>query len=95
MTEPTEEQPDTPMRALEEAIGKCASVSAFAQRIGVGQSTVSMWKSRGRVAAEYVPAIYRETGVDPKRLRPDIPWEVLREQADAPWDGTERRTKPT
>lgn len=91
--EPQSEQ----MKALNEAIATCDnSVTLFAERIGVGQSTVSMWRTRGRIAADNCPAIERETGVPCERLRPDIPWEVLRLQAanekGEAWDGrTERR----
>jgi len=97
MTEPTDDTKDSPMKALDEAIGKCASTSSFADRIGAGaQSTVSMWKARGRIPAEYCPAIERETGVRCERLRPDIAWDVLRMKAapcsgHEPWDGAERR----
>jgi DNA-binding transcriptional regulator YdaS (Cro superfamily) len=86
------------MQALDEAIAKCGTVTVFAQRIEVAQSTVSMWKARGRVPGENCPAIERETGVRCERLRPDIPWDVLRMQAGTepvasePWDGVERRT---
>jgi DNA-binding transcriptional regulator YdaS (Cro superfamily) len=72
------------MTALDEAISKFPTVTVFADRIGVAQSTVSMWKARKRVPAENCPAIERETGVRCERLRPDIPWDVLREQAHEP-----------
>lgn len=97
MTEPTEAIADSPMKALDDAIAACQnSVTVFAARIGVAQSTVSMWKTRGRIASDSCPAIERETGVRCERLRPDIPWTVLRMQAanekGEPWDGvTERR----
>jgi DNA-binding transcriptional regulator YdaS (Cro superfamily) len=71
------------MEALDAAIGDLG-VTAFAARIGVAQSTVSMWKARGRVPAEACPAIERETGVRCERLRPDVPWEVLRLQCADP-----------
>lgn len=89
--------PDTPLTALDEAIGKFETITIFAAHIGVAQSTVSMWKSRGRVPAENCPAIERETGVRCERLRPDIPWDVLREQTSQSQqrDGTERRAAPT
>jgi DNA-binding transcriptional regulator YdaS (Cro superfamily) len=40
-----------------------------------------MWKARGKVPAEHCPAIERATGVRCEELRPDVPWEVLREQS--------------
>jgi DNA-binding transcriptional regulator YdaS (Cro superfamily) len=83
---------DTPeMLALAEAIAACGGVGAFASAIStdelpVGQSKVSMWRTRGKVPPEYVPAIYRETlrrsaPVEPERLAPQVDWAVLREQA--------------
>lgn len=72
--------PDNPMTALDEAIAKADGVKNLAERIGVGQSTVSMWKARGRVPAENCPAIERETGVRCERLCPGVPWDVLRQQ---------------
>jgi DNA-binding transcriptional regulator YdaS (Cro superfamily) len=82
---------DSPMVALSEAIDICGGVGAFASAINtdelpVGQSKVSMWRSRGKVPPEYVPAIYRETlrrgrAIAPARLAPQVDWAVLREQA--------------
>lgn len=73
--------PDSPMKALDAAIAKSDGAGALAQRIGVAASTPSMWRARGRVPAEYCPAIERETGVKCEELRPDVPWVVLRERA--------------
>lgn len=88
MSEPT---PDTPIKALEEAIVLADGVSNLAIRIDRGQSTVSMWLTRGqearaqgkewKVPADACPAIERETGVTCERLHPGVPWEVLRMQA--------------
>jgi DNA-binding transcriptional regulator YdaS (Cro superfamily) len=86
------------MQALDEAIKVCGgTVAAFASAISteelpVSQSKVSMWRSRGSVPAEYVPAIYRETkrrgaAVEPERLKPRVDWDVLREQARAVVEG--------
>jgi DNA-binding transcriptional regulator YdaS (Cro superfamily) len=74
---------ETPMQALDAAIGDL-TVAQFAARIGVAQSTVSMWRARGRVPAENCPAIERETGVRCERLCPTTPWEVLRLQCADP-----------
>jgi DNA-binding transcriptional regulator YdaS (Cro superfamily) len=70
------------MKALDEAIAVATGVGQLAGRIGLPYgSTVSNWKQRGRVPAEYCPAIERETGVRCERLRPDVAWDVLRMQA--------------
>lgn len=84
--------PVTPeMQALDEAIDACGGVGALATAIStedlpVGQSKVSMWRARGKVPPEYVPAIYRETlrrgkPVACERLAPKVDWAVLREQS--------------
>jgi len=69
------------MEALQEAIDRAGGISALAALIGVVASAPSMWKSRGRVPAEHCPAIERATGVACEKLRPDVPWDVLRLQA--------------
>lgn len=69
------------MVALDAAIKACDGAAKFAARIGVALSSPSMWKTRKRVPAEHCPAIERETGVPCERLRPDVPWDVLRMQA--------------
>lgn len=45
-----------------------------------------MWKQRQNVPAEYCPAIERATGgmVRCEELRPDVEWDVLRQQAVKP-----------
>jgi DNA-binding transcriptional regulator YdaS (Cro superfamily) len=73
------------MSALDLAIEVCGGPPAFASAIGVRPSTPFMWKARQRVPAEHCPAIERETKrrgkpVPCERLRPDVPWSVLREQ---------------
>lgn len=68
------------MTPLERAIDIAHGVSALASAIGVSANAPSMWKTRGNVPAEHCPAIERATGVRCEDLRPDVPWEVLREQ---------------
>jgi DNA-binding transcriptional regulator YdaS (Cro superfamily) len=75
---------DTVLTALDEAIDKAHGVTNLADRIGVKQNTVSMWRSRAQenpawaVPAENCPAIERETGVRCERLNPRTDWAVLR-----------------
>lgn len=71
--------------ALNEAISLFPTVVAFASAIGAAESAPHMWRQRGRIPADYCPAILRETAalghpVTCERLRPDVPWGVLREQ---------------
>lgn len=75
-----------PMGALALAIEICGGPSALASAIQVSSTTPLMWRARGRVPAEYCPSIERETArrgrrVRSERLRPDVDWAVLREQA--------------
>jgi DNA-binding transcriptional regulator YdaS (Cro superfamily) len=88
--------PSDEMKALDEAFEKAGGVGALAVRLSVVSSAPSMWRARGRVPAEHCPAIERETGVRCERLRPDIPWDVLRIRAanGEPWDGVDRRANP-
>lgn len=66
------------MEAFLEAIKVAGSRADLADRVGVAHSTVGMWVFRKKVPAEHCPAIERETGVVCERLRPDVPWYVLR-----------------
>jgi len=44
----------------------------LAHRLGLTQSVVSNWLSRGRIPAERVLDVERETGVSRYAMRPDI-----------------------
>lgn len=77
------------MTPLERAIEMTGGVGALASALEVSPSVPSMWKKRGRVPAEYCPAIERATRnvsasehipVTCEELRPDVAWEVLRTQ---------------
>lgn len=60
---------------------------ALASLLGVSKAAVNQWKDAGRkVPAEKCPAIERATGgrVRCEELRPDVPWDVLREQVAEP-----------
>ena len=69
--------------ALERATEEVGGFIALASAIGVAASSPSMWKARGNVPAEYCPLIERATKgkVRCEHLRPDVAWDVLREQA--------------
>jgi len=70
------------MAALDDAIKAAGTAKSLAERINVSGSAVGMWKLRKSVPAEFCPAIERETGVSCERLRPDVPWDVLRMQSE-------------
>ena len=78
------------MEHLNKAITDAGGVSAFAALIGVGQSVVSNWRSRGAVAADACPTIERATagGVLCEELRPDVNWHRI---PDADWPHPEGR----
>lgn len=83
-------QAETPNDAAREAIGVLGGVVSAARILQVKDDryqTVQSWLAN-RVPAEYCPAIERETRARGKvvaceRLRPDVPWGVLREQVAA------------
>jgi DNA-binding transcriptional regulator YdaS (Cro superfamily) len=89
------------MDPIDRAAEVLGSQTALADLLGVSKGAVSQWKDAGRrVPAEYCPLIERATRergtpVLCEELRPDIAWDVLREQA-APeaWSGVERRATP-
>jgi DNA-binding transcriptional regulator YdaS (Cro superfamily) len=70
------------MSALHQAIDHCGGLTRLAAAIGVSPQRVSNWVERG-VPAERCPDIERATAgaVRCEDLRPDVAWQVLREQA--------------
>lgn len=82
------------MTPLDRAIAAAGSQAALASALGIVQGAISNWKTRGTaVPGDYCPSIERETRriaaekgdasliVTCEELRPDIPWDILREQA--------------
>lgn len=98
------------MSTTQSAIARACEVvggqATLAGHLDVTPATVSQWCNGVRpIPAERCPQIEkitRERGatVRCEELRPDVAWDVLREQAGeptaaaAPWDGTERRANP-
>lgn len=78
------------MNAIRKACEVLGSQTALAKALEVTPAAVNQWVSGARpIPAEQCPAIERATGgkVRCEDLRPDVAWEVLREQAalaDAP-----------
>jgi DNA-binding transcriptional regulator YdaS (Cro superfamily) len=68
------------MSALQRAIDHAGGQTNLARLLDIRQSLVSMWKTRGRVPAEYCPRIERVTDgcVRCEELRPDVEWSYLR-----------------
>lgn len=59
--------------ALERAVEKAGSQSAFARLIGVSQPTVWAWLNEGKsLPAEHVLKVEADTGISRHDLRPDI-----------------------
>lgn len=75
------DQEEHPLDTAAKIVG---SHVALAAALGVSKGALPQWKMPGRrVPAEHCPTIERLTkgGVLCEALRPDIAWEVLREQA--------------
>jgi DNA-binding transcriptional regulator YdaS (Cro superfamily) len=69
---------------IERAARVVGSQTALAAALKVTKAAVGQWKDAGRrVPAEHCPDIERLTGgqVRCEDLRPDVAWEVLRQQA--------------
>jgi Uncharacterized protein conserved in bacteria, prophage-related len=63
----------TPRDALEQAIDKAGSQTAFAALCGVSQAAVWKWlQTAKRLPAEYVLTVEAATGIPRHLLRPDI-----------------------
>lgn len=72
------------MSPIDRAAEILGSQTALADFLGVSKGAVSQWKDEGRrVPAEYCPLIERATNgaVRCEDLRPDVAWDVLRQQA--------------
>lgn len=81
---PPTETPQDAARAAVKVLGGVVSAARILEVKDYRYQTVQSWLAN-RVPAEYCPAIERETRArgEPivcERLRPDVPWEVLREQ---------------
>lgn len=75
------DQEEHPLDTAAKIVG---SHVALAAALGVSKGALPQWKMPGRrVPAEYCPTIERLTkgGVRCEALRPDIAWDVLREQS--------------
>lgn len=69
---------------IERAARVVGSQTALAAALKVTKAAVGQWKDAGRrVPAEHCPDIERLTGgqVRCEDLRPDVAWEVLRQQS--------------
>jgi len=66
------------MDVINEVFNKSGGASALARTLGIAASTPIMWRSRGRIPAEYCPAIEAATGVRCEDMRPDVNWAVVR-----------------
>jgi len=68
------------MDHLIQAYAAVGSQSKLARAIGVVPQVVHNWQRRGKVPAEYCPAIEKATdgAIRCEDLRPDVDWSVLR-----------------
>ncbi len=67
---------------ISDIIAAGGGVARLARAVGVHHATVILWRSKGRIPAERVPAVARITGLPRHALRPDL-WDA----ADAPQQG--------
>ena len=66
-------QRPTPFEALQEAVRRAVTQTAFAEICGISQPAVwKMLQSAKKLTAEYVIAVEAATGVSRHYLRPDI-----------------------
>jgi DNA-binding transcriptional regulator YdaS (Cro superfamily) len=70
----------TPKDALQEAVAKAGSQTAFAAAIGpeIRTGHVYHWLKAGRLPVEHCPLVEAAFGVRCEDLRPDVKWELLR-----------------
>jgi DNA-binding transcriptional regulator YdaS (Cro superfamily) len=75
----------TPKEALQEAIARAGSQTAFAAAIGPEIKTghVYHWLKAGRLPPEHCPTIERAFGVRCEDLCPTAEWAFLRQTAAA------------
>lgn len=62
----------TPAQALERAIKTAGGQAALAEKLGITQAAVALWKAAGAVPVKRAPAIEQFTGVSRHELRPDF-----------------------
>jgi DNA-binding transcriptional regulator YdaS (Cro superfamily) len=77
----------TPTEALRGAVDHFGSAAGLATALEVSKQAISFWLSGARrIPADKCPAIERATlgRVRCEELRPDVPWDVLRQQAASP-----------
>ncbi len=66
------------MNIIERAIEASGGAAKLAQSLKLGRTAVVMWKANGRIPAEHIIAVERESGISRHELRPDIyPIEVV------------------
>lgn len=67
-------------KAIEKTIDICGGQSATAKVCNVSQAAVNKWAKGGKMDVKYIPAIIQATNgeVKPKDLRPDVDWEIIK-----------------
>jgi len=65
-------------RVLLSVIAAAGGQERIALRLGVKQSTVSSWITRGRIPVKRCLQLQALYGLDPFAIRPDIDWDILK-----------------
>ncbi len=60
------------MNTIERAIEASGGAAKLAAKLQLGRTAVVMWKANGRIPAEHVISVERESGIPRHELRPDI-----------------------
>lgn len=68
------------MLGIKKAIEICGKQKSLATMCGVTQQAVNKWLNGGKMDVKYIPAIIQATNgeVKPKDLRPDVDWEIIK-----------------
>lgn len=73
------------MDDIHQLISLAGGKTALARALGITPQAVDNWARRGRIPADHIPRIeslYGQNGMTAERLRPDIPWHLMRESAE-------------
>ena len=68
------------MNSLQKAIDLLGGLTSAGKQLGVTKGVIFQWRERGRVPAEYCPALEKLTGIRCEELNDKIDWAYLRNQ---------------
>ena len=62
----------TSQEILDEAVKRVGSKAQLARICGISSTAICRWFKRGQIPADRCKAVEKATGINRKRLRPDI-----------------------